>query len=201
MTDDGEETDEANDAIADDPLAGMYAQETDESHEANVPEVGAATEEPETETGTFYVKHVEESAVTLHEIETTQVFTLVESRDFERHEIIEASLIAQPPMQVSYLIDELTDRRKIHVEYSTEPPTKNAMRVAEELDEGDAIAIEREGEGEIHVLTVPPEAVEQTVEELPEDEMTYKNAARYDVGRVEIRSDEEEGIVSIRYLP
>jgi hypothetical protein len=200
MTDD-EDTDEAADPIADDPLAGMYAQEKSESHEANVPEVGAADEEPETETGTFYVKHVEESAVTLHEVETTQIFTLVESPGFEVHEIVEASLIAQPPMQVSYRINEIESRRKIPVETSSEPPTTKASKVAGELDEGDAIAIEREGEGEIHILNVPADHVEQAAEDLLEDEMTYKNAARYGVERVEIRTDAEDGVVTIRYLP
>lgn len=201
MTNDGADSDETDDAIDDDPLAGMYAQEGSESHEANVPEVGAGNEEPETTTGTFYVKHVEDAAVTLHEVETTQVVTLIENRDFERHEIVEASLIAQPPMQVSYRIGELADRWKIPVERSPEPPTANASNVAGELDEGDAIAIEREGEGEIHILRVPPEGVEDTAEELLEDEMTFKNAARYGVDRVEIRTDEDEGIVTIRYLP
>lgn len=201
MTDEDADSGDTNDAIEDDPLAGMYAQERSEGHEANVPEVGAVDEEPEVETGTFYVKHTEESATTLHEVETTQIFTLVENRDFERHEILEASLIAQPPMQVSYRINELVDRRMVPAEVSEEPPTSNAMRVAEEIDEGEALAIEREGDGEIHVLNVPPEAVADTAEELVDDEMTYKNAARYGVERVEIRTDDEEGVVSIRYLP
>jgi hypothetical protein len=201
MTGDGEDSDESNEAIDDDPLAGMYAQEGSESHEANVPEVGAADEEPETTTGTFYVKHVEESAVTLHEVETKQIVTLVENPDFEVHEIIEASLVAQPPMQVSYRIGDMAERWTIPVETSPEPPTTRASKVAGELDQGDAIAIEREGEGEIHILNVPVDHVEQTAEELLEDEMTYKNAARYGVERVEIRTDEDEGVVTIRYLP
>jgi len=199
MTDD--ESDEGNDAIDDDPIAGMYAQEGSDTHEANVPEVGAGDEEPETETGTFYVKHVEEAAVTLHEVETTQIFTLVENPDLERHEILEASLVAQPPMQVSYRIEELESRRKIPVEASEEPPTSNAIKVAGELDEGDAIPIEREGDGEIHIIRVPPKHVNEAAEDVLEDEMTYKNAARYDVECVEVRSDEDEGVVSIRYLP
>jgi len=31
--------------------------------------------------------------------------------------------------------------------------------------------------------------------------MPYKNAARYGVERVEIRADEDEGVVAVRYLP
>jgi len=69
------------------------------------------------------------------------------------------------------------------------------------MDEGQAAAIDREGEGEIHILRVEPEHTEHTAEEVHDDEMTYKNAARYGIERVEIRTDEAEGIVSIRYLP
>jgi len=157
------------------------------------------SDEPERVSGTFYVKHVEEIAATLHEVDTGQICTLIENPDFERHEIVEASLVAQPPMEVSYLIEDIESRRTIPVEASSESPTRQVQQVGPDIDVGDAVAIEREGEGEIHILRV--EDADRTVEELLDDEMTYKNAARYGVERVEIRSDADEGIVSVRYLP
>ena len=165
------------------------------------PLVGPEDEEPEREAGTFYVKHVEDVAVTLHEVDTGQIYTIVENPGLERREIIEATLIANPPLQVSYVIDELKNQRTVPVEVSPEQPTTQAENVAGDMESGQAVAIEREGEGEIHVLTVEPDQTEETIEEVTDDEMIYKNAARYGVGRVEIRSDASDGLVSIRYLP
>ena len=174
---------------------GSAAVEFDE------PFLGGQAEDAEQEAGTFYVKNVEDIAVTLHEVNTGQIFTVVENPGLERREIIEATLVENPPLNVAYLFDELQSRRSLPVEESPEPPTTQAKTVASEMDNGEAIAIEREGEGEIHVITVDSDITEATVEEVVDDEMTYKNAARYGVGRVEVRSDEAEGIVSIRYLP
>lgn len=179
---------DAGDGGTDEPPGGLDAP------------VGEDTTEPETATGTFYVKYATDSSVTLHEVDTSQIFTLIENPGFENHDIVEASLVAQPPMEVSYLIDELESHYSIPVETSPEPPTGQIQELAADMDEMEAVAIDREGEGEIHVLRVAPDNVERTAEELHEDEMTYKNAARYGVGRVEIRTD-ESGIVSIRYLP
>jgi len=163
--------------------------------------VEAGGGDPETATGTFYVKHAEDSSVTLHEVESGQIFTLVENPGFERHDIVEASLVAQPPMEVSYLTDEVVDHYSVPVETSRERPTSHVQELATELETGESVAIAREGEGEIHILRVDPDDVEHTAEELHEDELPYKNAARYGVGRVEIRTDGEAGIVSVRYLP
>lgn len=161
----------------------------------------SADSEPDQATGTFFVKHVEDFAVTLHEVDTGQIFTVIENPGLEPNEIIEASLIAQPPMEVSYLFDEIHSRRTIPVQTLEESPTGQTEQIAGEMEPGQAVAIEREGEGEIHVLTVEPEETETTVDELTGDEMTYKNAARYGVARVELRWDAEAGIVAVRYLP
>jgi hypothetical protein len=207
-----DEDESADTDEADDPVASMYDQEkpgdtNDDEESDGTPAgfggspVGEQSDEPETSAGTFYVKHTEDSAVTLHEIDTSQIYTLVENPGLEPHQIIEATLMAQPPMQVSYLIKEMESQRTIPVETSPEPPTTRVMKLGTEMDEGQAAAIDREGEGEIHILRVEPEHTEHTAEEVHEDEMTYKNAARYGIERVEIRTDEDEGIVSIRYLP
>lgn len=163
--------------------------------------VSAGSGEPEQSTGTFYVKHVEETATTLHEIHTSQVYVVIENPDLEPGEILEASLIAQPPMELSYRFNEITSRRTIPVEISDLEPTRKVRDIAGRMDVGEAVAIEREGEGEIHILTVEPDQAGERAEEVSEDETTYKNAGRYEVDRVEIRTDEAEGIVSIRYLP
>lgn len=159
-------------------------------------------EEPERVSGTFYVKGAEETALTLHDIETAQIFVVIENPGYEAHDIIEADLVAQPPMEVSYLFDEVHEHYQITVEESPEPPTRQITEMAqEELEPMEVVAVDRAGTGEIHVLRTEPDHVAQTAEELPEDEMTYKNAARQGIERVEIRTDEEIGLVSIRYMP
>ncbi len=187
-------------------LAEMYEQppgaggdEEEPSVQFDTP-IGEHESESETATGTFYVNHATDASVTLHDVDTAQIFTLTENPGFEDHDIVEASLVAQPPMEVSYLVDELKAHYTVPVETSPEPPTRQVQEIAAEMEPVDAVAIEREGEGEIHVLRVDPDAVEQTTTELREDEMTHKTAARYGVERVEIRTD-GSGIVSVRYLP
>jgi hypothetical protein len=163
--------------------------------------VSAGSGEPEQSTGTFYVKHVEDQSVTLHEIHTSQVYVAIENPDLERRQIIEATLVAQPPMNVSFLFSEIVSKRTIPVEVSDLEVTNNVREIGGEMGVGEAIAIEREGEGEIHILTVEPGQAGERAEEISDDETTYKNAGRYEVDRVEIRTDEDDGIVSIRYLP
>jgi hypothetical protein len=184
---------ESADAASDD--------EEQDSPRFDAPLVDEGGGPPDTATGTFYVKFAEESAVTLHEVDTGQIFTLIENPGVEAHDIIEASLVAQPPMEVSYRVDEMDDQYSIPVETSPEPPTSHVQDIAMDLSFGESLAIDREGEGEIHILRIEPDDVGQVAEELHSDELTYKNAARYAVGRVEIRTDDEDGIVSIRYLP
>ncbi len=195
-------SEEENEQSLEEELLGMYKQSPTEGSSVNLDApVGEAESEPETVSGTFYVKYTADSSVTLHEVNTGQICTLIENPGFAVHEIIEATLVAQPPMEVSYLVSELDDQYAIPVERTPEPPTTQVTEIAAEMDEMEAAAIDRAGEGEIHILRVAPDNVEQTAEELNEDEMTYKNAARYGVSRVEIRSSEDDGIVSIRYLP
>lgn len=190
---------ETTEADQDDSGGGQPASEPNLS----APKVEPGGGELEEITGTFYVKHAEEVSVTLHEVDTAQICTLVENPGFERHEIVEATLKEQPPMGVSYLIEELDSQYSIPVERSSESLTTHVRGIgSEELEVGDAIAIEREGKGEIHILRVEPDQASDTVEELLDDEMTYKNAARNsEVSRVEIRADEDVGVVSIRYMP
>lgn len=156
--------------------------------------------DPERVTGTFYVKFAADESVTLHEIETARVLTLAENPGFAVHDIVEASLVAQQPMGVSYLVDELQDRYAVPVTESPEPPTRQIRVAAEDLEPTAATVVEREGRGEIHALRVPPDEIEATVSDLREDETVYKTVARADLERVEIRTD-DSGLVSVRYLP
>jgi dissimilatory sulfite reductase (desulfoviridin) alpha/beta subunit len=104
-------------------------------------------------------------------------------------------------MEVSYLIKDLDDHYTIDVETSPEPPTARVMDIADQMDEDGVVAIEREGNGEIHILKVAPDDVERIANSLDDDEKPYKNAVDVGVDYVEVRSDADEGVISIRYLP
>jgi hypothetical protein len=212
----GSDESEGERSHEDDPIAGMYDDPDSDPSPVRPGEAGNSSdddstgltgpmaeepEEPETRSGTYYVKYAEDTAVTLHNIETAEISTLIENPGLETHDIIEAELIAQPPMEVSYLIRELHDHYSIDVETSPEPPTAQVMDIAEQMDEDEVIAIEREGNGEIHILKIDPEDVARTADSLDDDEKPYKNAVDVGVDRVEIRTDEDEGVISIRYLP
>jgi len=217
MTDD-DPSDESEDAGGSDPtddVIGMYgapgSEDTDDESTTGdddgidfpgpLGDTDADDEEMETETGRFYVKHTEDVAVTLHEVDTGQIFTLVENPDLEVHQILDATIQENPPLGVSYVVDEIHEVKTIPVEYSDEPPTSQVQTLVTDMEYDQAAAIEREGEGEIHVIHVEPAQTADAAADLDDDETTYKNAARFGVERVEIRTDEDEGIVSIRYLP
>lgn len=182
---------------------GTDDEPDDEQVGANLdaPVLGSESEEMEEVTGRFYVKHTEEIAVTLHEIGTEQIYTLVENPGLETHQILDATIAENPPLGVSYVVEEIHSQETLPVEYSDEPPTRQVQRLVTDMEHDQAVAIEREGEGEIHILHVAPDDVAATAEYVDDDERTYKNAARFGVERVEVRTDEEQGIVSIRYLP
>jgi len=164
-------------------------------------------------TGTFLVTSVDDAAATLREVTDAQVITLsdaavpedalldtdVEASPLEVGEVLAATVAPEPPLEVAYQLHEVTERRTIPVEESSESPTTMAQDIAAEQAEGEVTRRERAGEGEIHVLTVPADQTAAAVEDVIADEETVARAARLGVDRVSIRA--ADGVVSVRYLP
>lgn len=149
--------------------------------------------------GTFVVTHVDEGTAVLQDVHSGGVHTLAESPDLEPYEVLEATLAVQPPMEVVWTVAEVHDRRTIDVEHSPETPTQQARELAAGQSVGELTTRERAGEGELHVISVPPERTEQAAADVVEDEATLTRAARLGVGRVEVRA--ADGVLSVRYLP
>ena len=149
--------------------------------------------------GRFLVTHADEGSAVLKDVDRGQVHTLAENPGVETGDLVEGTVTPEPPMEVTYRLVDVEIRRNIAVEESPEPPTKQERDLAAEQPVGEVTATERAGEGEIHVLAVPEERTESTVEDVLNDEATLVRAARLDVDRVEVRSD--SGVVSVRYLP
>lgn len=149
--------------------------------------------------GTFLVTHADETSAVLRDVETGQVHTLSDNPDFEGGEAIDGTIAPEPPVEATWGLREIGERRELSVERSEEPPTSQERELAAAQGMGEVTRKQRAGIGEIHVLTVPPERTDAAASDVEADEETLARAARFGVNRVEIRAD--EGIVSVRYLP
>ncbi|PSQ03502.1 hypothetical protein BRC92_06280 [Halobacteriales archaeon QS_4_69_31] len=149
--------------------------------------------------GTFLVTEADDETAVLRDVADGQVHTLAENPGVEAGRVVEATIEAEPPMEVTWTVTELTRTFTVEVTESPEPPTQRAREAAADQSVGDLTRYERAGTGAVHVLTVPEDATEAAVADALEDEATVERAARLGVERVEVRSD--PGVVSVRYLP
>ena len=151
-------------------------------------------------TGRFLVTHADADSAVLKDVDDGQVHTLGENPGVEPNDVLQGTLAAQPPMEVTWEVVDVESRRSISVERSEESPTARERDVATSQEVGEVTREERAGMGEIHVVTVPEEGTEAAVEDVVDDEATLVRAAGMDdVVRVEVRT--EAGVVAIRYLP
>lgn len=152
-------------------------------------------------TGTFLVTETDPESAVLRDVETGQIHALAEQSDpaLESGEVLSATIRAVPPMEVSWELVEIKDRRTIPVIDSDLSPTRQAETLAAGEPPGEVIREEREGTGEIHVVTVPNGEAEQATRDVLEDEETVARAARLGAVRVEVRTG--DGLVTVRYLP
>jgi len=156
--------------------------------------------EPDTKEGTFLVTHADEESAVLKDVDDGQVHTLTSNPGVEVDDAVEGVVSPDPPLEVSWQLVDLDERRALSIERSEEPPTSQEREIAAAQPVGELTREPRAGTGEIHVLTVPEDGTSEAVESVLDDrEGTLSRAARLGVNRVEIRS--EPGVVSIRYLP
>ncbi|WP_144922692.1 DUF5812 family protein [Halorubrum salsamenti] len=149
---------------------------------------------------TFLVTHVESDSAVLKDVRDGQVHTLSSNPGLAVDDAVEATVAPDPPMEVTYRVVEVADRRSLSIEESEEPPTVHERELAAETETGELAREERAGVGEVHVLT-PPEAdtADAVADVIDDRETTLSRAARLGVNRVEVRS--EPGVVSVRYMP
>jgi|SRR5699024_4981169 len=150
---------------------------------------------------TFLVTHADAESAVLQDTSDGQVHTLAANPDLDANDALEATIASVGSMELTWEIQEIESRWALTTEHADEPPTKQEREIAATQDEGELTTRERAGIGELHVLTVPEDRVESAVADVLDDEATLVRAARFGVNRVEVRSDAEEGVVSVRYLP
>ncbi|GGK68459.1 DUF5812 family protein [Haloarcula sebkhae] len=149
--------------------------------------------------GTFLVTNADDASATLRNVADSQVLTLSDNPGVEAGEVVEGTVEPEPPMEVTYTVTEVAERRTVPVETADLAPTTQATEIAAEQATGELTTVERAGEGEIHVLTVPEDETAEAAADIVDDEATLSRAARLGVDRVEVRT--AEGVVSVRYLP
>lgn len=149
---------------------------------------------------TFLVTHVESDSAVLKDVHDGQVHTLGSNPGLAVDDAVEATVAPDPPLEVTYQVIEVDERRSLSIDRSDEPPTVQERELAADLQPGELAREPRAGVGEIHVLCPPEGGTEDAVDDVLEDrEGTLSRAARLGVNRVEIRS--EPGVLSVRYLP
>ncbi|QFU82816.1 DUF5812 family protein [Natronorubrum aibiense] len=152
-------------------------------------------------TGTFVVTHAEPDSAVVRDVETAQVHTLGSNPGLEVHDVLEATVAPEPPLEVTWQVIEVENRCAIELVDSDLEPTQHAKELAAGAEVGELIQEERAGTGEIHIFRVPADDVEAAAADVLEDDETIARAARLEAVRVEVRRAIDDGVLSVRYLP
>lgn len=158
---------------------------------------------------TFLITHAEEDTAVLRDVESGRVHTLSENPGVTEGEVLSGTLAPEPPLEVTWRLVSVDERRLITLERSDESLTPQEREISAEQDLGEITREERAGDGEIHVISVPSEddstdqtdPTEQAIQDVLDDDATLARAARLGATRVEVRSNAGDGVVSVRYLP
>lgn len=150
--------------------------------------------------GVFLVTAADEDSAVLKDVNSGQVHTLSSNPGVAVDDAIEGVVAPDPPMNVTWQLVDIEDRRQLTLDESDESPTAQTREIAADQPVGGLTRKERAGDGEWHVITVPEDETEDAVADVLDDrEQTLSLAARLGVSRVSVRSD--SGVVSVRYLP
>lgn len=147
--------------------------------------------------GTFLVTAADEGSAVLSDVADGQVCPLGENPGFEAGEVVGATLVPEGALGVTWRPAEVVERWTPVIEAVDEAPGRRALEVADGQEAGRLSRVDID-EGELHVLSLPPERTEAAVQDVLADETTRRVAARLGAKRVEIRG--EAGVVGVRYL-
>ncbi len=146
--------------------------------------------------GTYIVTHVDEESAVLEDVHDGQVHAVTSNPGFDPGDVVEATLTPEPPMGVTWTID-VTAHRTISIEIVDDSPGERARTLAAEMSPEEPLARARLDDGELHVLSVPPDRTDDAITDVVEDDATRRRAARLGASSVEVRAD--AGVLDIRY--
>ena len=145
--------------------------------------------------GTFLVTEADADSAVLSDVDGGQIHALSSNPGLEAGDVVEGTVEAEPPLEVTWTLVAVEERRSVTVDVVAEPPRTQARSMAPEIV--GELARDRIEGGERHVIAVEPGTEERTATELVEDRATLERAARLGATRVEVRAG--DGLVSVRY--
>jgi hypothetical protein len=145
--------------------------------------------------GTFLVTHADADSAVLRDVHRGQVHAVSANPGVETGDVLDATIAPEPPMEVTWRVEEVADRRSVAVERLDNPPSERARSLSAD-DPGELVTADRD-DGELHVLSVPAGDAADAARDVASDDATLVRAARLGASRVEIRAG--DGVVSVRY--
>lgn len=149
-----------------------------------------------TKRGTFLVTAADDDSAVLRDVGAGQVHALGRNPGVEAGDVLEATIAPEPPLDVTWTVEEIADRRSVAVERVDERPAERAREAARDLDSGEIATLES-ADGETHVIAVPADRSDDAADEVAADEGTREQAAALGAERVSVRAG--DGLVSVRY--
>ncbi|MFB6121103.1 MAG: DUF5812 family protein [Halobacteriaceae archaeon] len=146
--------------------------------------------------GTFLVTAADEDSAVLRDVAAGQVHALASNPDVEEGDVLDATIAPEPPLEVTWTVEDVTARRSVTVERVDERPDERAREAAADLDVGEIATLESHA-GETHVIAVSPERTAAAADEVAADDGTQERAASLGAERVSVRA--ADGVVSVRY--
>lgn len=147
--------------------------------------------------GRFLVTAADDATAELADVEDGQVLALSSNPGLEPGDVVEGTVSPDPPLEVTWSLVEVADRRQVAVEAVDEPPAERARTLAESVPDGELARLGVD-DGEVHVVSVPPGETAAAVEDVVADGATRRRAARLGARRVEVRG--ADGVVAVRYV-
>jgi hypothetical protein len=147
-------------------------------------------------TGTFLVTAADDDSAVVRDVAGGQVHTLASNPGVEAGDVLEATVAPEPPLEVTWTVEAVSERRSIPVGRVGDAPGDAARAAAADLDPGEVATLEAE-DAETHVIAVSPGDAADAAADVVADEAARAEAARLDAVRVEVRAGED--LVAVRY--
>lgn len=150
---------------------------------------------------TYLVTAVDEESAVVRDVDSGGVHTVVDHPDLEQGEVVEGTLEEAADHGLTWTLATVGDRWTPRVTVTDLEPTRRTREAVEDRPAGTLERLERAGEGTVHAISVDPGSATGGAREVAEDEATRERAARLGAVTVEIRYDDDAGVLAVRYLP
>ncbi len=145
--------------------------------------------------GTFLVIDSDDENGVLQDVTTSQIHPLGTAPPVPVGSALQGTIAPEPPLEVVWTIESLSDHWEIAVVLCDEPPADTARTVGAQTESGTVGIDQSPADGERHVIpTADPDG---TAADLRDDRQPRRQAAKLGADRVEIRAGDD--LVSLYY--